>query len=50
VGKSEGAVPSWIIEDRMKRFQIAVTTVEVNMLRRVRENSETTRRSWCVII
>lgn len=40
----EGAVPLWIFEELAKRLQIAGTVLDVNMLRRVRENVITTRR------
>jgi hypothetical protein len=33
------AVPSWTIEGLVAGFQVAVTTVVANMLRRVRENA-----------
>jgi hypothetical protein len=39
----EGAVPLWIFEEIAKRLQIAVTALDVNMLRRVPENAITTR-------
>jgi hypothetical protein len=39
VGKEVYAVPSWTIEDLVARLQTAVTTVDANMLLRVRENT-----------